>query len=83
MQATFPIRLAEPDDLKKTAWQPDKSGALQPKKILDFGKTYFVKSLLTGNIEGPYRLSDTTNIKEFSAWFKDKRIYVIQNIEDK
>lgn len=53
------------------------------KKKLRFGLIYFVKSKKNkGSFCGPLTTAQHTDLKEFSAWFSQKRIYVFVSAFD-
>jgi hypothetical protein len=58
------IRKAEAEDLSTYG------------KKLKTGKMFFLKSEISGKIDGPYFISDRTDAGEFTSWFKKGMVYV-------
>jgi len=64
MKITLDIREASRDDIA------------YDKKNLLFGQLFFLKSIKTGKLEGPYQISHFTDKEDLAKWLKLNMIWV-------
>ncbi|OBQ56071.1 hypothetical protein JJL45_05340 [Tamlana sp. s12] len=71
------LRLGVATDFKKTTWVHEDMRAV-PKTVPNEGKTYFLKSKITGKVDNQaYQINEDTDWDEFKNYIRLNMVYVI------
>jgi len=54
----------------------DRSDIAEDAKNLRYGQLFFLKSIKTGKLEGPYQISHFTDKEDLAKWLKLNMIWV-------